>query len=84
MLVFGVLFSTSMLVNQIYGLTIGLGTIDRMKIKDSDEIPPCQSISFHHVFGSQWISFLLPLDPVFDNEEEVFHYRVGNTPYYLR
>ena len=81
---FGMLFSTSMLVSQAYGLSIGLGTIDRMKLKDYDVPPVGQSISFQHVFGSRWISYVLPLDPVFDNEEEVLHYRVGSTPYYKR
>ena len=72
-----------MLINQFYGLYIGLGTIDRMKLKDDDEVFN-DSIPFQHVFGISWLSYVIPIDPVFENEDEVFRYRLGSKPYYLR
>ena len=36
------------------------------------------AIPFRHVFGTSFITYILPLDPVFENEEEVFKYRLGD------
>jgi hypothetical protein len=38
-------------------------------------------VPFLHVFGSSLISYILPFDPVFTNEEEVFKYRLGEEKY---
>ena len=79
-LLFGILFTSSMILNQIYGLAIGLGTIDRMKTtRDGPESGT--PVPFHHVFGSWWPAYFLPLDPYFENEEEVFKYRLGDEKY---
>ena len=79
-LLFGILFTSSMILNQIYGLAIGLGTIDRMKTsRDGPENGT--PVPFHHVFGSWWPAYFLPLDPYFENEEEVFKYRLGDEKY---
>eukprot|EP01041_Mallomonas_annulata_P007639 gene7639-15636_t len=93
-LLFAVLFTTAMLCNQIYGLMVGLGTIDRMKNKKGHKKVGI-SVPFAHVFGSQWWFYLLPFPPVFHNPEEVLgypsslqhlaevgHYNVGVTSYY--
>jgi hypothetical protein len=39
------------------------------------------AIPFSHVFGSSYITYILPLDPVFENEEDVFKYRMGEEKY---
>jgi len=80
LLLFAVLFTSSMIINQIYGLTVGLGTIDRMKLKD-DELAEGKPVPFTHVFGDWWPAYFLPLDPVFTNPEEVFHYRLSHVDY---
>jgi hypothetical protein len=52
----------------------------RMKMARDDpekNIP----VPFLHVFGSSFISYILPFDPVFTNEEEVFKYRLGEEKY---
>lgn len=79
-LVFSILFTSSMILNQIYGLTSGLGTIDRMKLKKNepeDGIP----VPFEHVFGAFGLSYFLPFDPVFADEEAVYHYCIKDGPY---
>ena len=79
-LLFGILFTSSMILNQIYGLAIGLGTIDRMKTTQHGP-ESGTPVPFHHVFGSWWPAYFLPLDPYFENEEEVFKYRLGDEKY---
>ena len=71
------LFTSSMLMNVVYGIITGVGTIDRLKKKangtlnDSDEEP----IPLSHVFGIgplwQWP---LPLDPIFHDYDVVMGY----------
>lgn len=39
------------------------------------------AVPFSHVFGSNIISYFLPFDPVFTNEEEVYKYRLGEEKY---
>eukprot|EP01035_Chromulina_nebulosa_P020590 gene20590-26698_t len=72
-LVFGIIFTSSMIANQIYGLATGLGTIDRMKAKPNEVGTP---VAFREVFGVRWISYILPFDPIFENEAKVFRYIV--------
>jgi len=80
LVLFATLFTSSMIFNQVYGLITGLGTIDRMKLKD--EIFPLEdSIPFSHVFGDQWYLYWAPVEPVFYNSESVLHYRVGSEPF---
>lgn len=75
---FGIIFTSFMILNQVYGLLIGLGTIDRMKRKSSSEVGT--PVLFKYVFGIRWISYFLPLDPVFHDEEVIFRYVVKNEP----
>ena len=53
---------------------------NRMKITRDDPEKNI-SIPFSHVFGSSYITYILPLDPVFEDEEEVFRYRIGEEKY---
>jgi hypothetical protein len=72
------LFTSSMLMNVIYGIMTGIGTIDRMKKKAagtmalSDEEP----LPLKNIFGVaplwQWF---LPVDPVFEDCGAVFGWR---------
>jgi palmitoyltransferase ZDHHC3/7/25 len=71
------LFTSSMLMNVVYGIMTGVGTIDRLKKKatgtmsDADE----DSIPLTDVFGIgalyQWP---LPIDPMFDDYDRVMGY----------
>ncbi|KAL7557644.1 hypothetical protein ACA910_001248 [Epithemia clementina (nom. ined.)] len=71
------LFTSSMLMNVVYGIMTGVGTIDRLKKKangtlnDSEEEP----IALSHVFGIgplwQWP---LPMDPIFHDYDVVMGY----------
>jgi len=68
------LFTSSMIMNVVYGLLTGIGTIDRLKKKatntmdDSEEEP----IPLTDVFGVgpvwQWC---LPVDPLFEDHDRV-------------
>ena len=68
------LFTSSMLMNVVYGLLTGIGTIDRLKKKasntmnDSDEEP----VPLKDVFGigPLW-TWPLPIDPLFDDFDRV-------------
>eukprot|EP01042_Synura_sphagnicola_P004370 gene4370-5539_t len=66
-----------MIANQFYGLLIGLGTIDRMKQKRGLDryIRP---VPFNYVFGDDPLRYLLPLPPVFQDEDLVLGYRLGD------
>lgn len=62
-----------MILNQVYGLATGLGTIDRMKLKKGDfyvENP----VPLNHVFGDDVWFYWLPTAPVFTNRNDVFGY----------
>lgn len=52
----------------------------RMKL-GRDDPGKCSAIPFRNVFGSSFLSYFLPIDPVFTNEEEVFSYRIGEEKY---
>jgi hypothetical protein len=52
-----------------------------MKFKSTEPEPEGTPIPFTHVFGVYWPAYFLPLDPLFDNEEEVFQYRLGDDKY---
>jgi hypothetical protein len=71
------LFTSSMLMNVIYGIMTGIGTIDRLKkkasqtIMESDEEP----IPLVHIFGiNPYYTWLLPIDPIFPNYDTVMGY----------
>lgn len=64
------LFTSSMLMNVIYGLITGIGTIDRMKKKSSNtfHLSEEEQIPLVDVFGiGSKILWLLPTDPVFED-----------------
>ena len=73
------LFVSSMLMNVIFGIMTGIGTIDRLKKKandtywDSDEMP----IHLKDVFGIQgYWTWIFPIDPIFDDYDTVMGYSV--------
>jgi hypothetical protein len=39
------------------------------------------AVPFSHVFGSSFVTYFLPLDPFFTNEEDVLFYRLGEEKY---
>ncbi|GKY96344.1 hypothetical protein MPSEU_000594100 [Mayamaea pseudoterrestris] len=71
------LFTSSMLMNVVYGIMTGIGTIDRLKKKanntlgDSEE----EAIPLEHIFGigAYW-TWPLPVDPVFPDYDLVMGY----------
>jgi palmitoyltransferase ZDHHC3/7/25 len=71
------LFTTHMLLNVIYSIATGVGTIDRLKKKATGEWETVaeEPILLTDIFGtaSVW-TWWLPTDPVFDNQERVFRY----------
>lgn len=82
-LLFGMVFTTSMIASQLYGLCTGRGTIDRLKSKDFDHMSSTSSkpVPFAHVFGMRWISFVCPLAPTFADEDAVFKYKILSKKY---
>lgn len=71
------LFTSSMLMNVVYGILTGIGTIDRLKKKatntmhQSDEEP----IPLQDVFGiAGYHTWWLPMDPVFFDYDQVMGY----------
>jgi hypothetical protein len=72
------LFTSSMLMNVIYGVMTGIGTIDRMKKKAAGTMhsaadPP---LLLKRVFGvgPLW-HWLLPIDPMHEDHGAVFGWR---------
>jgi hypothetical protein len=66
-----------MLMNVVYGIMTGIGTIDRLKKKatgtmsESDEEP----IPLKDIFGIRpYVEWLVPVDPVFDDYDRVMGY----------
>lgn len=51
-----------------------------MKLK-SEYLPQEDPVPFHHVFGDEWWTHWLPIDPVFSDPEAVFHYRLSEESY---
>lgn len=66
-----------MLMNVVYGIMTGIGTIDRLKKKanntlgDSDE----EAIPLEHIFGiGPYWTWPLPIDPIFPDYDLVMGY----------
>ena len=66
-----------MLMNVVYGIMTGIGTIDRLKKKanntlsDSDE----EAIPLEHIFGiGPYWTWALPMDPVYPDYDLVMGY----------
>lgn len=71
------LFTSSMLMNVVYGIMTGIGTIDRLKKKavGAMELSDEESIPLSHIFGIQpWYTWILPVDPVFPDYDLVMGY----------
>jgi len=71
------LFTSSMLMNVMYGIMTGIGTIDRLKKKatstmlESDE----EQIPLKNIFGIGPIyTWFFPVDPIFDDFDRVLGY----------
>ena len=58
-------------------MLIGIGTIDRLKKRKGQEVTP-RPAAFSDVFGTSYsVLWLVPVDPVFDDEGRVLNYRRG-------
>ena len=71
------LFTSSMLMNVIYGIMTGIGTIDRLKKKASQTIMESEEepIPLVHIFGmNPYYTWILPIDPIFPNYDTVMGY----------
>ena len=71
------LFTSSMIMNVVYGLMTGIGTIDRLKKKatntmgESDEAP----VPATEVFGiGPLYTWILPVDPIFEDYDKSMGY----------
>ena len=71
------LFTSSMLMNVVYGIMTGVGTIDRLKKKATGNMMECdeESIPLQHIFGMDpvWM-WALPTDPIFPDYDKVMGY----------
>jgi hypothetical protein len=68
------LFTSSMLMNVLYGLMTGIGTIDRLKKKASGTLSDSieESIPLKDVFGiGPYYTWMLPTDPLFEDFDKV-------------
>ena len=71
------LFTSSMIMNVVYGIMTGIGTIDRLKKKatnsmnDSEEAP----VPLTYIFGigPLW-TWPFPMDPIFEDYDQVMQY----------
>lgn len=73
LLLFTILFTTSMILNQIYGMATGLGTIDRMKLKKGDYYVE-EPVAFEQIFGSDYWLWIFPTNPRISKREETLGY----------
>lgn len=68
------LFTSSMLMNVLYGLLTGIGTIDRLKKKATDTMDTSEEepIPLTDIFGiAPFWQWPLPTDPIFDDHDRV-------------
>ena len=71
------LFTSSMIMNVVFGIMTGVGTIDRLKKKlhGTWELATEEPIPLKDIFGKQnFFCWILPIDPVFDDYEQVMGY----------
>jgi hypothetical protein len=70
-------FTSSMLMNVMYGIMTGIGTIDRLKKKATNTLTLSddEPIPLEDIFGigGYW-TWCLPIDPVFDDYDRIFGY----------
>ena len=68
------LFTSSMIMNVIYGVMTGIGTIDRLKKKAMDTmlLSEEEPIALKDVFGiAGYHTWFIPVDPVFEDFDRV-------------
>ncbi|CAJ1961553.1 unnamed protein product [Cylindrotheca closterium] len=71
------LFTSSMVMNVVYGLMTGIGTIDRLKKKATNTMSDAleEPVPLTSVFGiGPLYTWLFPTDPVFDDYDEIMGY----------
>jgi hypothetical protein len=71
------LFTSSMLMNVVYGLMTGIGTIDRLKKKATDTMSDSEEepVPLTDIFGIGPIfTWPFPVDPIFDDYDRVHGY----------
>ena len=72
-------FVSSMLLNVIYGIMTGIGTIDRLKKKANGTLfeSADEPVPLKDVFGIQgYWTWFLPIDPVFEDYDKVMGYSI--------
>lgn len=79
-LLFAILFTSSMIVNQLYGIICGLGTIDRMKLEGDRKVYGT-TIPWSNVFGDAWLPWFIPITPQFARPDKVFRYKTKSYAY---
>jgi hypothetical protein len=70
-------FTSSMIMNVLWGMMTGLGTIDRMKREESQnyDIADEPPIHWKDVFGIQhYVTWFFPIDPVFEDYDRIMGY----------
>ena len=74
------LFTSSMLMNQIYGVTTGIGTIDRMRLRGSRKVE-MEPVPWRDVFGTGSLFWwLCPTDVQFEDFFGVMGYSLPQRP----
>lgn len=75
--VFALFFVTSMLINVLYGIMTGIGTIDRLQKRAEGklDISDNEPIKLIDIFGiGSYFSWFFPVDPLFDDYDRIFGY----------
>mmetsp|Transcript_25581 Transcript_25581/g.29219 ORF Transcript_25581/g.29219 Transcript_25581/m.29219 type:complete len:442 (+) Transcript_25581:63-1388(+) len=70
-------FTSSMIMNVLWGIMTGLGTIDRMKKEEANTMNECdeEPIPWTNIFGIQgFYTWILPIDPIFLDYDSVMGY----------
>jgi hypothetical protein len=73
------LFVSSMLMNIMYGIMTGVGTIDRLKRKATNSLSEADEEPIHlkDIFGVQgYWTWALPVDPIFEDYDRVMGYSI--------
>lgn len=68
------LFTSSMIMNVVYGILTGVGTIDRLKKKATNTMTDSmeEPIPLTDIFGiGPWYTWPLPVDPLFEDFDQV-------------
>jgi hypothetical protein len=75
------LFVSSMLMNVMYGIMTGVGTIDRLKKKATQSVSEAdeEPMQLKDIFGVQgYWTWALPVDPIFEDYDRVMGYSIPN------